>query len=184
MIEGNHLKRKAQYNTSEPYKIISYNAVCNDIKVLGCLETDMVIIDEVQRLKNWDTQIAKAARKINSQYAVILSGTPLENRLEELYSVMELVNQFCLGPYYQFRNRYIITDSKGATIGYQNLNEIGQRLKPYLIRRRKQEVKLQLPVRQDKNLMVPMTKEQMAIHDEANAHEVLKLFQAFINLFF
>ena len=61
VIEGNHLKRKEQYNTSEPYKIISYNAVCNDIKALGYLETDMVIIDEVQRLKNWDTQIAKAA---------------------------------------------------------------------------------------------------------------------------
>lgn len=183
VIEGNHLKRKEQYNTSEPYKIISYNAVCNDIKALGYLETDMVIIDEVQRLKNWDTQIAKAARKINSQYAVVLSGTPLENRLEELYSVMELVNQFCLGPYYQFRNRYIITDSKGATIGYQNLNEIGQRLKPYLIRRRKKEVKLQLPIRQDKNLMVPMTKEQMAIHDEANAH-VSRLLQKWEKMHF
>lgn len=170
VIEGNHLKRKEQYNAEEPYKIISYNAVCNDIKIFGSLETDMVIIDEVQRLKNWDTQIAKAARKINSQYVVVLSGTPLENRLEELYSVMELVDQFCLGPYYQFRDRYIISDDKGATIGYRNLNEIGQRLKPYLIRRRKQTVKLQLPVRQDKNLMVPMTKEQMVIHDEAKAH--------------
>lgn len=183
VIEGNHLKRKEQYNVPEPYKIISYNAVCNDIKIFGCLETDMVIIDEVQRLKNWDTQIAKAARKINSQYVVVLSGTPLENRLEELFSVMELVDQFCLGPYYQFRDRYIISDNKGATIGYRNLNEIGQRLKPYLIRRRKQTVKLQLPVRQDKNLMVPMTKEQMAIHNEAKTH-VSRLLQKWEKMHF
>lgn len=169
VIEGNHLKRREQYDAPEPFKIISYNAVCNDVKALGKIETDMLIIDEVQRLKNWNTQIAMAARKIEADYAVILSGTPLENRLEELYSVIELVNPFCLGPYYLFRERYIITDDKGATVGYRNLNEIGEKLKPYLIRRRKQDVKLQMPARQDKNLMVPMTKQQMAVHDDAKS---------------
>lgn len=167
VIEGDHLKRREQYGAPEAYKIVSYYAVCNDIKVLGDMEADMLIIDEVQRLKNWDTQIAKAARKIKSHYAVILSGTPLENKLEELYSIIELVDQFCLGPYYLFRNRYIITDNKGATLGYRNLNEISGRLKPCLIRRKKSDVKLQMPTRQDKNLMVPMTKEQMEVHDEA-----------------
>ena len=136
---------------------------------MGGLETDLVVIDEVQRLKNWNTQIARAARKIHSSYAVILSGTPLENRLEELFSVVEFVDQFLLGPYYLFRDRYIITDDKGATIGYRNLNEIGRRLQGVLIRRKKKDVHLQMPERQDKNLMVPMTKEQRDIHDEAKA---------------
>ncbi len=168
VIEGDHLARRNQYRGEEPYRIISYHSVTNDIKVFGQLETDMVIIDEVQRLKNWDTQIARAARKIKSRYAVVLSGTPLENRLEELYSVMELVDQFCLSPYYMFRDRYIDTDAKGTNVGYKNLNELGNRLKPILIRRRKCDVKLQMPERQDKNLMMPMTKEQQALHDEAN----------------
>lgn len=167
VIEGLQLKRRDQYFEDEPYKIVSYNAVTNDIKAWGHLRTDMLIIDEVQRLKNWDTQIARAARKIDSHYAVILSGTPLENKLEELYSVVELVDQFLLGPYYLFRDRYIVKDDKGATIGYRNLNELGERLKSVLIRRRKRDVRLQLPKRQDKNLMMPMTKEQMAVHDEA-----------------
>lgn len=166
VIEGSHLKRREQYNREEPYKIVSYNAVSNDIRVLGSINTDMLIIDEVQRLKNWNTQISAAARRIVSDYAVILSGTPLENRLEELYSVMEFVDNFCLAPYYIFRDRYIITDEKGATVGYRNLNEIGIRLAPHLIRRKKSSVRLQMPARQDKNLMVPMTKEQMAVHDE------------------
>lgn len=166
VIEGSHLKRREQYNREEPYKIVSYNAVSNDIRVLGSINTDMLIIDEVQRLKNWNTQISAAARRIVSDYAVILSGTPLENRLEELYSVMEFVDNFCLAPYYIFRDRYIITDEKGATVGYRNLNEIGIRLAPHLIRRKKSSERLQMPARQDKNLMVPMTKEQMAVHDE------------------
>lgn len=167
VIEGTHLKRREQYDAPELFKIVSYNSACNDIKVLGSLETDMVIIDEVQRLKNWNTQIARAARKINSHYAVILSGTPLENRLEDLVSIIELVDQFCLAPYYLFRDRYIITDDKGATIGYKNLNEIKEKLKGVLIRRTKRQGRLQMPARQDKNLLVPMTEEQMTIHNEA-----------------
>lgn len=166
VIEGNACTRREQYASPETYKIVSYNAVNNDIRIMGGLESDMLIIDEVQRLKNWSTQIAVSARRIRSRYAVILSGTPLENRLEELYSVMELVDNFCLAPFYQFRDRYIVKDEKGSTIGYRNLNEIGERLKPYLIRRRKSAVRLQLPARQDQNLMVPMTKEQMGIHNE------------------
>lgn len=169
VIEGNHLKRREQYYVPELFKIVSYNSACNDIKVLGSLNTDMVIIDEVQRLKNWNTQIARAARKINSDYAVILSGTPLENRLEELYSVVELADQYCLGPYYLFRDHHIITDDKGATIGYKNLHEIKDKLKSILIRRTKKQVRLQMPARQDKTLLVPMTEEQMEVHDEAKS---------------
>ena len=166
VIEGHHLLRVKQYECDKPYKIISYNSACNDIKVLGSLETDMLIMDEVQRLKNWNTQISKAARRIKAHYSVILSGTPLENRLEELYSVMEFVDQYCLSPFYQFKADYIMTNETGKVVGYQNLNEIGQRITGRLIRRTKKQVALQMPGRQDKNLLVPMTKEQMAIHEE------------------
>ena len=155
-----------QYKMPQPYKIVSYNSVCNDLKVLRRMETDMVIMDEVQRLKNWDTQIARAARHINSQYTVLLSGTPLENKLEELYSIVELADQFALAPYYKFRNDHILCDETGKVIGYQNLNTIKKRLQHIMIRRRKSDVHLQLPGRMDQNLFVPMTKEQREMHEE------------------
>lgn len=126
----------------------------------------MLIMDEVQRLKNWNTQISMAARKISSDYSVILSGTPLENKLDELYSIVEFVDNFRLAPYYLFRERHILSDELGKVIGYQNLNEIGRKLSDILIRRRKRDVKLQMPERVDKNLLVPMTKEQMAMHND------------------
>ena len=166
VIEGLHTRRIEQYKMPQPYKIVSYNSVCNDLKVLRCMETDMVIMDEVQRLKNWDTQIARAARHINSQYTVLLSGTPLENKLEELYSIVELADQFALAPYYKFRNDHILCDETGKVIGYQNLNTIKKRLQHIMIRRRKSDVHLQLPGRMDQNLFVPMTKEQREMHEE------------------
>ena len=166
VIEGHHLSRVKQYRCEAPYKIISYNSACNDIKALGSLETDMLIMDEVQRLKNWDTQISKAARRIRSKYSVILSGTPLENKLEELYSVMEFVDQYCLSPYYQFKTDYIKMDDNGKVIGYRKLNQIGERIRQRLIRRTKKQVALQMPARQDKNLFVPMTPQQQAMHED------------------
>lgn len=169
VIEGGHLQRKVQYGQDDVfYKIVSYNSMCNDVKILGSLQTDLLIMDEVQRLKNWKTQISQAARRIRSNYSVVLSGTPLENRLEELYSVMEFADQWCLGPYYQFKDACIECDETGKVIGYKNLNHVGEQIRQRLIRRTKKGVALQMPKRQDKNLIVPMTKEQMGIHSECD----------------
>ena len=166
VVEGCHSTRKAAYNRPEPYKIISYNSATNDIRILGGLRTDMLIMDEVQRLKNWNTQISRAARKIESDYSVILSGTPLENKLDELYSIVQFVDNFRLAPYYKFKDDHVFVDETGKVLGYKGLNDIGRQLSDVLIRRRKKDVKLQMPKRMDKNLFVPMTKEQMGMHRE------------------
>ena len=166
VVEGSHPVRKCMYEQPDVYKIVSYNSLNNDIKTLGALSVDMVIMDEVQRLKNWDTQIARSARRVRADYSMILSGTPLENKLEELYSIVQLVDQFCLGPYYLFRQNHILTTDSGKVIGYKGLNEVGGQVKPILLRRRKADVSIQLPERMDKNLFVPMTKEQRVTHDE------------------
>jgi SNF2 family DNA or RNA helicase len=138
----------------------------NDVKMWGSLQTEVLIMDEVQRLKNWKTQISMAARKVRSDYAVILSGTPLENKLEELYSVMEFADNYCLGPYWQFRADCIVTDDGGKVIGYKNLNKVGETARERLIRRTKKQVAIQMPKRTDQNLFVPMTTEQRGMHEE------------------
>lgn len=167
VIEGTPEQRREQLNTTDAtYKIASYHSINQQLKELETLDTDMIIMDEVQRLKNWNTQIARSVRRIHARYAVILSGTPLENRLEELYSIVELADQFLLSPYYLFKDRYIITDDTGRTIGYRNLGEVGQRVSSVMLRRRKQDVELQLPARIDKKLFVPMTREQMEAHND------------------
>jgi superfamily II DNA/RNA helicase len=166
VIEGNPIKRKEQYASDVPYKIVSYNCMSNDVKMWGSLQTEVLIMDEVQRLKNWKTQISMAARKVRSDYAVILSGTPLENKLEELYSVMEFADNYCLGPFWQFKNNCIVIDDGGKVIGYKNLNKVGEVARERLIRRTKKQVALQMPKRTDQNLFVPMTTEQMGIHEE------------------
>lgn len=177
VIEGLQTQRTKMYDAPQLFKIVSYNALSNDMKLLKEIIVDMLVMDEVQRLKNWNTQIAKGVRRIKADYKVILSGTPLENKLEELYSVVQLVDQYSLGPYYEFRDNHIMTNATGKVTGYKNLNEVGQSLSHLLKRRRKCEVALQLPERMDKNLFVPMTKEQMVIHDELKGNVARLVFK-------
>lgn len=169
VIEGNLIKRSHDlYAESSFFKIISYHSISNNIKHGLKRMPSLVIYDEVQRLKNWDTKMAKAMRDLTSDYVIALSGTPLENRLSELYSVMQLVDQYALGPYWQFVNETTDTDDSGRVVGYRNLHKVKEMMKPVLVRRLKKEVQLQMPSRTDKILYVPVTKEQRAIHDDCN----------------
>lgn len=166
IVEGEATKRALMYNAPATYKIVSYHSMANDVRYKGRISVDMVIMDEVQRLKNWNTIIAAAARRIDARYAVALSGTPLENKLEEFYSVMELVDQYCLGPYYEFRSKCIVTDGTSKVVGYKNLNSVGEQASNRLIRRRKVDVALQLPERRDMTMLVAVTPQQMDVHTE------------------
>jgi len=126
----------------------------------------MVILDEAQRIKNWKTKIAQSVKKLRSPYALVLTGTPLENKLEELYSIVQFVDPFKLGPYYQFLDHYQVKNENGRVVGYNHLHEVSQKLSDIMIRRSKKEVMSQLPERMDKTLFVSMTEEQMNMHVE------------------
>ena len=161
LIEGYATRRLELYQAAAPYKIVSYQSLANDIKSLNRLSVDLLIMDEVQRLKNWNTGLAQAVRRIDSHYSVLLSGTPLENKLDELVSIVQLADPYCLSPLYRFRHEHIVTDTlTGKAIGYKNLSDIRQRLSGTLIRRTKQSVRLQLPGRTDQYLLIPMTQQQ------------------------
>lgn len=167
VVEGTLLKRKIQYETTTAfYVIVSYHAMTNDLHLLNKMEADMVILDEAQRIKNWKTKVSQQIKKLVTPHAIVLTGTPLENKLEELYSITQFIDVFRLGPMYRFLNQYQTTDEAGKVIGYKNLREISERLADILIRRTKKEVLSQLPKRMDKNLFVPMTQDQMDLHNE------------------
>jgi len=167
VVEGGPLARPAQYHNPEHfYKIVSYHTVGNDLEAINDSEPDLVILDEAQRIKNWQTKTSQSIKKVQSDYALVLTGTPLENKLEELYSIIQFINPFLLGSLFNFLQHHQITDENGKTVGYRHLNEISERLEGVMLRRTKKKVMKQLPSRQDKNLFVPMTEQQRALHDD------------------
>ena len=185
VIEGVYTKRIIQYQNEYFYKIVSYNTAINDIREISAVSPDIVILDEAQRIKNFKTKISRHIKALKSPYSFVLTGTPLENKLEELYSIVQFTNPYTLGPFYRFMHEHRIADEKGKIIGYRDLNKIGAVLSDTMIRRRKKDVLLQLPERMDKVLFVTMTESQSAIHEEYRQH-VAKLIikwhrQGFLN---
>ncbi|MFC1636527.1 DEAD/DEAH box helicase [Planctomycetota bacterium] len=166
VVEGLIAKRAALYASDSFYKITNYEVIHRDHELIRNWAPDMIILDEAQRIKNWKTRRARSVKKLDSRYAIVLTGTPLENRLEELHSIIEFVDRFRLGPMFRFLAEHQHVDDVGKVIGYHNLSKIAKSLEPILVRRTKQEVLKELPDRLDKNYFVPMTKEQMKHHEE------------------
>lgn len=166
VIEGFNYHRKQLYQNESFYKLVNYEIVFRDIDFIRAWSPDLIILDEAQRIKNWKTRTAKYIKQLESTFAIVLTGTPIENRIEELHSIMEFIDRRRLGPLYRFVHNHRITDDGGKVIGYRNLQSVRDSLRDVMIRRRKTEVLSQLPERTDKNFFVPMTKEQWIIHNE------------------
>ena len=130
------------------------------------MDIDLVILDEAQRIKNWKTKTAKEIKKISSPYAVVLTGTPIENKLEELYSIIQFIDPFKLGSLHHFLGTHQTYDGTGKVIGYQKLHRIQEVLSDVIIRRTRPQVLSQLPSRTDTQVFVPLTERQAVIHEE------------------
>ena len=129
------------------------------------MKWDLIILDEGQRIKNWEAKTSQVIKALKSPFALVLSGTPLENRLDELYSVVEFIDDRRLGPAFRFYNRYRIVDEKGKVLGYKNLDDLRERLKPVLLRRTRKMVMPELPPRTTEIRRIPPTDEQLICHN-------------------
>ena len=176
VINGGRAQRQKVYALDDCCKITNYEKLRPDLDLIAAWAPELVIVDEAQRVKNWNTIAARALKRIDSPYAIVLTGTPLENKLEELISIVQFVDQHRLGPTWKLLHEHQVKDEAGRVTGYTGLEKIGQTLAPVMIRRRKSEVLRQLPSRTDQNLLVPMTEMQMVYHQE-NADVVARIVQ-------
>lgn len=176
VIGGLRPEREEQFRGDAFFKITNYDTVPRDLDLIAGMSPDLVILDEAQRIKNWTTRAANAVKKIASPYCVVLTGTPLENRLEELVSIVQFIDRHRLGPTYRFLHDHQVKDESGRVVGYKDLDQVGRTLEPILIRRQKKEVLNQLPERLEKNFFVPMTPQQKEHHDQ-NRDTVARVVQ-------
>ena len=106
IVEGLIHKRKELYRQDSFFKILSYGVVRNDLHLIEELKAGLLILDEAQRIKNGKTQTAQTVKKIRSKYAIVTTGTPLENRIDELHSIVEFLDMYKLGPLFRFLHNH------------------------------------------------------------------------------
>ena len=168
VIDGNKLRRRKRYASPKFFNLINYELVRFDMEELRELRADLIILDEAQRIRNWATKTARTVKQLKSRYAFVLTGTPLENKIEELYSVVEFVDGRVLGPAFRFLHEHVEKNETGRLIGYRGLKRVHEQLKPILLRRKRDEVLKQLPERTDQTFRVPLTKQQAGPYWEQN----------------
>jgi len=160
IIQGNQMDRRNRYRQPQFFNIVNYELALYDQEEIVKQQFDLIVLDEAQRIKNWRTKTADAIKQLRSPYAFVLTGTPLENRLDELYSVFQFIDPTILGPLWRFNERYYEVERQPSgsyrVLGYKGLDELRRRIAPYLMRRVRDEVLLDLPERIDNNYFVEM----------------------------
>lgn len=168
VVEGEpHQRNKLYLNDDSFFHIINYETVLRDLPIINKSGYDFVILDEAQKIKNYETQTANAVKAIRKKHALVITGTPLENKLLDLYSIVQFLDQDFLTPQWEFSYQHCIFDSnhKNKISGYYNLQNLKERLGSILIRREKKEVFDQLPNVIQKDVYVKLSQEQAGLHN-------------------
>ena len=161
LVLGSAAQRSEQYDNGSFFTVCNYEQVLRDFLAIERVRWDLIILDEGQRIKNWEAKTSRIVKALKSPFALVLSGTPLENRIDELFSVVEFIDDRRLGPAFRFFNRHRVVDEKGKLLGYKNLDHLRENLKPVMLRRTRRKVVRDLPPRTTKILRIPPTAEQL-----------------------
>lgn len=167
VIEGFPENREKMYqNNPNFFHIINYETVLRDLRAINKASYDFVILDEAQKIKNYETKTSNAVKSINKKHALVITGTPIENKILDLYSITNFLDPKFLAPQWEFSYQHCIFDvqSSNKIVGYYNLQELKKRIAPILIRRQKHDVFDQLPQVIQKNVYVDLYPEQANYH--------------------
>ncbi len=157
LLEGGARARAGAIAAGAPWLVTHYEQLLKDHREHAASPPDLLIIDEAQRAKGLNTRTARVLKSIGARFLFALTGTPLENRLEEAYAIAQLVDQRLLPPLWQIDRDHFVREGKGKRVVlYRNLDALRARLAPAFLRRRKEDVAMDLPERVRSTVMVPM----------------------------
>lgn len=143
VIDGTPSERRSQYRVIEEnwpnYVICSYETVVSDFKQIYALGAEMVIVDEASAIKGFKAKRSKKIKELDPEFAVALTGTPVENRPEEVFSIMEFVCPGYLGTFWSFDKKYIVRNNFGGVKRYKNLDILHQKLSKVMSRKTRQD---------------------------------------------
>lgn len=170
VVDGTPAERRGAFQACRRgFLLGNYEQLIRDVDVVREWTPDIVVLDEAQRIKNWATRTALTVKRLDPPYRLVLTGTPMENRLDELASIVEWVDDLALEPKWRLAAWHTTpVDGKAEIGGARNLETLRTRLATCMVRRVRHEVLRQLPARTDTRIPIEMTAEQMDEHDALN----------------
>jgi superfamily II DNA or RNA helicase len=145
--------------------LTTYGTLRRDATVLSATRFDYVVLDESQMIKNASTVSAKTTRLLDARHRLALSGTPIENHLGELWSLFEFLNPGLLSTATAFKRA-----GAGQRLDDDTIAMLGRGLRPFILRRTKEQVAADLPPKTEQTLYCELERQQRALYDELRAH--------------
>jgi len=170
VIDGSPDQRRTIFDgCRRGFLVSNYEQLLRDLRVVRDWHPDLVVLDEAQRIKNWSTKTALTVKQLDPPFRLVLTGTPMENRIDELASIVEWVDDLALEPKWRLVPWHTTPiDGKTEVGGARNLDTLRRRLAGCMMRRLRKEVLTQLPERTDTRIPIEMTPEQLEEHDALN----------------
>lgn len=167
VVQGTPDERLQQYKDSSYFFfIINYETVLRDQVAINKAGMDFLILDEAQRAKNYETKTALSLKRINAKHKLVITGTPIENKLIDIFSIMGILDPQFFGPLWEFSYQHCLfdPDKHNKINGYYNLQKLNKRLEAVLIRREKRKVIDQLPNLRQIDIPVELSPLQADYH--------------------
>ena len=161
--QGPNRSQRAPELEKADVMITSYALLRRDEELLQALDLRYVILDEAQHIKNPMSQTARSAKKLSSERRLALTGTPIENRLSELWSIFDFVSPGLLGTLKTFEERIARPIDRGDMETAQRLRAT---IKPFVMRRLKRDVAADLPDKIEQEMIVPLAEEQSKLYKQ------------------
>ncbi len=154
--------RERLINEISNYTIIitSYAVIKRDIELYEDIEFELLVLDEAQHIKNSDTLNARVCKQINAKHKLVLTGTPLENSPEDIWSIFDFLASGTLGTKEVFRKHYFKIENDK-----EKQSELSARIHPFILRRKKDDVE-QLPEKTEQILYCEMSEGQRKVYDD------------------
>ncbi len=167
IVEGVPDERAKQYRDTEHlFFIVNYETILRDQLAINKAGIDLLVLDEAQRAKNYETKTAASIKRLDSKHVLIITGTPIENRLIDIFSIVSIIDPQFFGPLWEFSYQHCLFDPerRDKINGYYNLQQLHRKLGQILIRREKRKVLDQLPNVQQTNIPVNLSPLQADYH--------------------
>ncbi|NJO39827.1 MAG: DEAD/DEAH box helicase [Cyanobacteria bacterium CRU_2_1] len=158
--------------------ITSYSLVHRDAKDLQSVSWQGIVLDEAQNIKNADSKQSQAVRQLDCQFRIALTGTPVENRLAELWSILDFLNPGYLGPKNFFQRRFAVPIERyGDTASLKTLRSLVQ---PFILRRLKTDRSIiqDLPEKQEMTVFCGLTADQATLYQKLVEHSLVEIESA------
>ena len=151
-------------NTGGRFFIVNYELLLRNFDAMNCREWDIIIADEATKISNATAKQSKAIKRLKAKRRIAMTGTPVSNRANDVWNIIDWIAPGALGNYYSFLARYCLKNQWGGVYGYHHMDELRDKLKRYMIRRAKMDVLPELPEKIITDIPVEMSDEEKVFY--------------------